>query len=185
MNVTGELFGSLRERFTYHEEEHAVYLNLFGISLNTIEDVDWYFSCTRDILEPWVAAKGPVTMVVNFDGFDVRKGLEEAFAKGVAEIEKNCYTSVKRYGGAAFRRATLGKQVNVKEWDKDELFELFDTNHNGELSLEELREGMIRLFQIQLTPTQLAKFVQDKEQTEIDRESFGRGLEECLREDGF
>jgi hypothetical protein len=42
MNVTAELFGSLEERCSYQEEDHTMFLDLFGINLNTKDDVVSY-----------------------------------------------------------------------------------------------------------------------------------------------
>lgn len=49
MNVTAELFGSLEERCSYQKEDHTMFLDLFGINLNTKDDVvSWIFEIRGD-----------------------------------------------------------------------------------------------------------------------------------------
>jgi propionate CoA-transferase len=74
-----KLFGSLNERCDYDEEEHTMYLNLFGVSLNSEADVRWFFSGLDGILTTYTQKKGPLDMVVNYDGFDLRSGLEDLY----------------------------------------------------------------------------------------------------------
>ena len=37
-----ELFGSLAERCTYHEDDHLIFLDLFGVSIQSKTEVDWF-----------------------------------------------------------------------------------------------------------------------------------------------
>jgi propionate CoA-transferase len=63
MNVASDFFGSLEDRCTYHDIDHTVYIDLFGITLNSEDDIDWFISSTRDILKAPVDAKGPIDVV--------------------------------------------------------------------------------------------------------------------------
>ena len=37
-----ELFGSLSERVTYHEDDHLIFIDLFGVSLQTKSEINWF-----------------------------------------------------------------------------------------------------------------------------------------------
>jgi len=68
MKVKNEMFGSLEERYVYHESDHTVFLEMFGITIDSEEDIDWLVSGLGAILQPLVDKKGPVNMVINYDG---------------------------------------------------------------------------------------------------------------------
>lgn len=176
MNVLGEMFGTFQEKFSYNEEDHIGFLDLFGITLTTEEDVRWFYKTFRSVLAPLVEAKGPINLVVNYNGFDLRKGLEDAYYSGAKAIEKDMFKTVKRYSGDAFSRAKLGKQLEMSHWDFDSLYDLFDVNKNGKISPEELKKGMYGLFNIHLTPNEFALFFKNEYETEIDRDDFISGL---------
>lgn len=36
------LFGSLEERCSYHSDDHLMFIDLFGVSLRTKAEVDWF-----------------------------------------------------------------------------------------------------------------------------------------------
>jgi propionate CoA-transferase len=182
MNVTAELFGSLEERCKYHEKDHTLFLDLFGITLNTHEDIEWFFSSLAQILDPLVKAKGEgVHMVIQYDGFDLRNGLEDEYSAKTHELEKAYYGSVKRFTGSQFRRAQLGKNLRMSEWDPDRLWEEFDVNHDGTLTLEELRYGIKDKFAIQLSPSQLGMFQKTPESTSVDKKTFAKAVEDFLK----
>jgi propionate CoA-transferase len=42
MNITAELFVTLEERCKYYPGDHTLFLDLFGITLNSKEDVRWF-----------------------------------------------------------------------------------------------------------------------------------------------
>jgi propionate CoA-transferase len=180
MNVSAEFFGSLEDRVVYHPEDHVLYADLFGITLNEEEDIDWFVGGIRDILLPLFKAKGPIDMVVNYDGFDIRKGLEEMYSEKVSDLQREMYKSVKRYTGRAFQRAQLKTQLRMSEWNTDELFEEFDTKKDGVLSLEELRDGIRTNFQIHLTPSHLRQFQRSSSDSTVDRIMFAKGIKVVL-----
>jgi Ca2+-binding EF-hand superfamily protein len=49
----------------------------------------------------------------------------------------------------------LGKQNSIADWDIEKLFNKFDVKGNSEVSMEELREGMMNGFHIHLTTDQM------------------------------
>jgi propionate CoA-transferase len=155
MDVRKELFGSLQERYVYHEEDHILFLELFGITIDTEDDLTWFAQGIKMLLDPLVEKKGPLDMVVSYDGFDIRKDLEDAFSVLLRELEEKYYKSVQRFAGKAFKRAKLGKQNSIADWDIEKLFNKFDVKGNSEVSMEELREGMMNGFHIHLTTDQM------------------------------
>lgn len=197
MNVMAELFGSLEARCVYHEPDHTMFLELFGITIDTEEDIKWIVEGLREILAPLVEKRGKINMIINYDGFDIRKGLEDKYSDAVAEFEKNLYKSVKRFAGTAFRRAKLGKQLSLHEWDPEQLYDQFDLDENGVLSVKELKEGIMKLFGIRLTQSHLGKlykltgYSSARETGDIElpnddfglsKENFGKALIQVLSE---
>jgi propionate CoA-transferase len=182
MNLT--LFGSLEERCTYHACDHTMFLDLFGITLNSKEEVRWFHGCIAEILNPFVKSKGPINMVVQYDGFDLHKGLERFYGEGAAILQKKYYKTVKRYCYAVFHRAQLANQMRISEWDWHKLYGKIDFDHDGRVSLEDVRNEIARIFHIHLTPSQLEMF-QTSPGRKVDRETFARGVEEVLRTNSY
>jgi propionate CoA-transferase len=179
METTAELFGTLEDRFVYHPEEHTVFLNLFGVTLNEEADVRWFVKGLRDRIQPLVDKKGKINMVANYDGFDLRKGLEPLYSEVINAIEDEMYKSVKRYTGHAFKRAKLKTSLHLKSFDPEELFKKFDSNNSGTLSTQELRDGFADHFQMHLTPANMRMF-SGSESNIISKEQFIHGLEEAF-----
>jgi hypothetical protein len=119
-------------------------------------------------------------MVVQYDGFDLHKGLEKFYGDEAELVQKKFYRSVKRVRGLTFRRAQLAKQLHISEWDRDALFDKIDTDHDGRVSLADVRYGIAHIFQIHLTPSELEMF-QKSPHMDVDKESFAKGVEEVLR----
>jgi propionate CoA-transferase len=181
MEMTNEFFGTLEERFSYHEADHVVYCDLAGVTLNNEKDVNWFLSGLRALLDPITQQKGPVDMVINYNGFDLARGLENEYLEGVAKIQEEHYKSVKRYYGSAFRRSKLSKSLRIDEWNRDELFSQFDIDKNGILSVEELINGMKEKFNMILTPSQISEFLPDPNLPYIEKAAFDKALDCFLK----
>jgi propionate CoA-transferase len=182
MNVKNELFGSIEERCRYHSGDHTMYLDLFGVTLNSKDDVKYFVDALRKTFRPLVRKKGKIDMVVNYDGFDLRKGLEDDYSKAVTSLEHDFYKTTKRFTGTTFRRAKLAKQLRMSEWDTDALYDEIDTNQDSQISLEQLRTAIRRMFQINLTPSQMNLFQRSPDDTTVDRETFGKAVVELLKD---
>lgn len=150
-----ELLGSLESRCCYHPEDHTIFINLFNISIQSKDEVDWFVNSLDEIISPLTKDKGPVDVVVGYDGFDLRSGLEEYYMAAISVLEAKHYKSVKRYATKAFRRAKLKEEANWETWDAARAFAVMDEDKDGILSPEELRRGMRRMFEISLKPADL------------------------------
>jgi EF hand len=103
------------------------------------------------------------------------KGLEEKYADAISKLEKDFYKSVQRYSGKTFYRKQLAKNLKIGEWDSSKLFDEFDVDKNGVISMEELRHGMKHIFHIHLTPSQLKEF--QAKNGLLDRQTFASAFE--------
>jgi len=182
MNAASDFFGSLDERCSYHADDHTMYIDLFGITLNSEDDVRWFFSGLREILARPVQEHGKINIVVSYDGFNLASSLEEMYSKEVDSIQKDLYKSARRYTGQAFQRARLKTTLSMDDWDPEEIYDRFDTRKDGVLSVEELREGFLTHFRMTLTPEHIKEFVGEKPDQPIDREAFIKGIMVVLGE---
>lgn len=197
MGVLSTLFGSLSDRCVYHEQDHVMFIDLFGVAITAERDIHWLTNCLRSILSPICQAKGPVDVVVNYNvrllmyrhgimshtnpcihhqGFSLAKGLDAKYSEAISKLEDDFYKTVQRYSGKAFYRKQLGDSLQINEWDSFKLFDAFDTDNNGVISMEELRRGMSDMFHMHLTPSQLKEF-QGRNHHMLDREAFATAVE--------
>lgn len=127
---------------------------------------DAYLSITQksldEILQPITSKKGPVDVVVSYQGFDLKSGLEENYSEKLKDLEKRHYKSVKRYSNQAFRPSKLRSKSSVEAWDEHEMFNRFDENGNGEITPEELRGGLRKLFGLRLKQWEMDKLCREK-----------------------
>jgi hypothetical protein len=114
-------------------------------------------------------------LFLNWQGFSLAKGLEDKYSEGINKLSKDFYKSVKRFSGKAFYRKKLGKRLQIGEWDSNELFNEFDVDKNGLISVEELRHGMKHNFHMHLTPSQLKEFQGTNGM--LDRQRFAAAVE--------
>jgi propionate CoA-transferase len=184
MNVRSEIFGSLKDRCVYHgDHQHAMYIDLFGITIDNEADIKWLITGLRNIMHPLVEEKGPLEIIVNYEGFDVHKGLEGQFSEAVrTQLEEPYYKSVVRFAGKAFKRASLGEKMDLSKWDVDKLYNQFEFDAGGSISKEALRDGLMRLFHINLSSTQLSKCFSLKgdDVVALDRDAFADAIVELL-----
>lgn len=182
MEVAADFFGSLEERCVYHAADHTMFIDLFGITLNTQDDINWFIHGIRDIISSPVGENGPIDMVVNYNGFDVAKGLEDTYSEKVRELEQSFYKSVKRYTGHAFQRAKLKTKLGMRDWDADKIFDQFSNSseQSDVLSLAELRNGFFENFHVHLTPSHIRHFLSGPSEATVDRKTFAKGVIEVL-----
>lgn len=179
MGAASDFFGSLEDRVTYDEESNTIYMEMFGVVLNSEEDVEWFEVAMREVLRPYVEARGKVNMISNYDGFELGRGLEDFYTEKIEAIQNDCYNSWTRYTGSAFQRAKLQSIMSIDELDLDKLFDECSQEGKDTISLEELRQGFHNTFHIQLTPSQIHLF--RTEGGEVDRNTFKEGVSAILR----
>lgn len=180
MDVSADFFGALEDRFKYSEDDHTVFLDMFGLILNTEDDVHWFCNSVKGIIDPLVAEKGKINMVINYDGFEIAKGLDDLYHDEVNAIQEQYYLTVKRYTGQAFNRARLKSTLSMEEYDPDEIFDKCDRDQDGYISIDELREGFMENFNVNLTNDQIQEFLKDASSTEVDRSMFAKGVKTVL-----
>ena len=176
-----ELFGSMRERCIYHPEDHVLFIDLFGVSLVSQEEINLIASYLDEIITPLTDTRGPLDVIVNYEGFDLRLGLEEAYAQALEKISTKHYKSVKRFPGRAFRCARLKGMMNMNLFDPKKLFAEMDLDSDGVLSREELRAGIRKWAGIRLRQSDLDHLCKNGGIPICD---FTVVLGECLRRCG-
>lgn len=171
-----QLFGSIEERINYYEDDHVIFINMFGVYFNTEDDIVLFHESLDKILKPLVDKKGPIDVVVNYDGFDINPSILSLFNSYIRRFEKQYYKSVKRFAGKAFRRASVAENLNLKRFDQG-LFESFDKDKDGIVSTREFREGMRSMFGVHLTPFDIKEICKDKK---MNKESFVETIQTIL-----
>ena len=175
-----QLFGSLKDRCKYNPGNHMVFIDLFGISLTSESEVDWFGRSLDRILQPITESAGPVDVVATYDGFDLRSGLEGKYNDVLAKIEEKHYRTVKRFSGKAFRLAEIKKKANVQTWDAGIVFEEMDEDGDGMLNSEELLRGVRKYLGIKLKQAELTSLSNQI----ITKDNFTDIILECLNRCG-
>lgn len=179
METVTEMFGSLKERCHYNEAEHKLFLDLFGVNLNSESDVKWFYSTLHSILDPILMKKGKFDTVINYNGFNLRKGLDDMYAENAQKTQDRFFKTVKRFTGKAFYHARMGQALKMNNLDPNELFDECDTSKTGSLTVEQVRKFVQEKFQMNLSARQLQKF-QRSEAGRVTREDFVAGLDEFI-----
>jgi propionate CoA-transferase len=99
----------LAARFDYDSERNMFFLNMEGLSLLTINDVDTIGSHVERRL---AAIGNKVQMVVNYDNFFLAPDLADAYISLVRGLAERYYLSVTRYTTSSFLRLKLSEQLS-------------------------------------------------------------------------
>lgn len=178
-----KLFGSLTDRCIYHPEDHVLFIDLFGVSLLSKDEVDLMKGYFDEIMTPLTKTQGPLDVIVNYDGFDLRTGLEQSYADAMEYLQEKHYKSVKRFAGRAFRCAQLKQMLaNMDVFDEETMFVKMDKDGDGILSREELRAGIRKHFGIRLRQNELDDLCKGGDVTVTN---FSDVVGECLRKCGL
>lgn len=177
-----KLFGSLTDRCMYHSDDHVLFIDLFGVSLLTKEEVDLMASYFDEIMLPLTKHKGPLDVVVNYDGFDLRSGLEELWAEHMDNLQQKYYKTVRRFAGRAFRCAELKRSLTMNTFDANEMFVKMDEDGDGVLSREELRAGIRKFFGVRIRPSELDELYKSGD---VTTHNFADIVGDCLRNCGL
>jgi propionate CoA-transferase len=108
-----ELTGlSFAERITYDPSRNVLFLNHEGLHLKTLADVEQ----VRAVTEARCREAGRrVTVIVNYEGFEIDQSISDAYFTMVAYIQNRYYKSVSRYTTNAFLRLKLSDALAQRE----------------------------------------------------------------------
>jgi propionate CoA-transferase len=100
----------LPRRVHYEAAQDTLFLNFRHLQVKSAADIDAIRSAV-------IARCGPlgrkVTAVVNYDGFQIAPGLEDAYAAMAREMTERFYAQVTRYASGAFQRMKVGRALSA------------------------------------------------------------------------
>jgi propionate CoA-transferase len=92
-------------RFMYDVSQNTLFINFEGFAIKSLETVRAVARKVESICQPLGKR---VHAVVNYEGFEIDRDVEDAWAESVREIVERHYDRVTRYTTSAFQRAKLG-----------------------------------------------------------------------------
>lgn len=98
-------------RFNYDEEHNVLFLNLSELAVKNLAIIERYRERIRSIVEP---LGHKVYAVVNYDGFDLDRDVEDQYLDAVNEIGDRYFHGVTRFTTSAFMRAKLGSALGKR-----------------------------------------------------------------------
>jgi propionate CoA-transferase len=98
-------------RFNYDEEHNILFLNLSELVVKTHDIIERYRERIRSIVEP---LGHKVYAVVNYDGFELDRDVEDEYLDAVKEIGDRYFHGVTRFATSAFMRAKLGDALRKR-----------------------------------------------------------------------
>ena len=99
----------LEARFAYDTERNTFFLNMEGMSLATLDDVE---SIGAEIEKRLAAIGKKVQVVVNYDNFYLAPDLTDAYVTLVRRLAERYYAAVTRYTTSSFMRLKLSEQLS-------------------------------------------------------------------------
>ena len=102
---------SLAERIAYDAESNTLFINFEGFSVRTIADVD----LVRRQVEARCRPLGhKVSLVVNYDGFELDPAVSDAYFAMIAYMQQRYYSSASRFTRSVFMRLKLGEGLSER-----------------------------------------------------------------------
>ncbi|MFT3719128.1 acyl CoA:acetate/3-ketoacid CoA transferase [Pseudorhodoferax sp.] len=98
-------------RFAYDAAKNVLYLNFERLEIKTAQSVDAIGAKVAQLCEPLLAQGRRVQAVVNYEGFELERDLEDRYAEMVRECVQRYYAGVTRFTTSAFMRAKLGQAL--------------------------------------------------------------------------
>lgn len=99
----------LPRRIHYDAVRDTLFLNFQHLQVRSAADIE----AIRGAVDERCSAIGHrVDVVVNYDGFQIAPGLEDAYAAMARSMQQRHYGEVKRYASGAFKRMKVGRALN-------------------------------------------------------------------------
>lgn len=98
-------------RFSYDRDHNVLFLNFSELRVNDQFIIDQYKERIRSIVEP---LGHKVYAVVNYDGFELSREMEDAYLDVVKDVGQNYFLGVTRFTTSAFMRAKFGDQLKQR-----------------------------------------------------------------------
>ncbi len=99
----------LEDRFCYDAKRNMFFLDMEGMSLTTLEDVE---GIGTEVEKRLAAIGKKVQMVVNYDNFYLAPDLADAYVGLVRRLAEPYYATVTRYTTSSFMRLKLSEQLS-------------------------------------------------------------------------
>ena len=96
------------DRFRYDEVHNILFMNFENLEVKTVDILNAARDKIRAICEP---LGHKVYSIVNYDGFEVDRDLEDAYLDAVDEMRETYFHGVTRFTTSAFMRAKLGDSL--------------------------------------------------------------------------
>ena len=94
----------LPDRFTYDPSRETMFMNFEGLKIRTQQDIDEAYKVVDERL---TAIGKKVSVIVNYDGFELSEDLTDAYTEAVKSLSEKHYRNVSRYTTSAFMRLKL------------------------------------------------------------------------------
>ena len=88
-----------------------LYLNFERLEVRTPEVIDAIQARVAEICEPLIRQGRRVQAIVNYEGFEIDRDLEDRYAEMVRDRVERYYAGVTRFTTSAFMRAKLGEAL--------------------------------------------------------------------------
>ena len=95
-------------RFNYDDKHNILFLNLSELEVKSMETIERFKERIRSIVEP---LGHKVYAVVNYDGFELDRDVEDAYLDAVQDVGNRYFHGVTRFTTSAFMRAKLGDSL--------------------------------------------------------------------------
>jgi len=97
----------LAERLDYRPQSNVLFIDFEGLAVDTLDDVQEIETAVAEVVQPLGRR---VDVVVNYDRFEIRPDLTEAYAAMVRRLQERWYDRVTRYAAAGFLKARLAQR---------------------------------------------------------------------------
>jgi propionate CoA-transferase len=98
-------------RFNYDDGHNILFLNLSELQVKTQAIIERYKEMIRSIVEP---LGHKVYAVVNYDGFELDRDIEDSYLDAVKDIGERYFHGVTRFTTSAFMHAKLGETLTKR-----------------------------------------------------------------------